>query len=66
MKKWTPAPGGLAIYAGRTRASTRLVRVIAEASAGRMCVEAIGRKGINVRFTVKRENLREPERGLFD
>jgi hypothetical protein len=31
----------------------------------RMIVEAIGRKGANVRLTVKRESLREPQPDLF-
>jgi hypothetical protein len=56
----------MATYAGRTRASTRTVRVIAEAVAGRMVIEAIGKKGLNVRLTVKRENLREPQPDLFN
>ncbi|MDP3540750.1 MAG: hypothetical protein Q8S26_18785 [Azonexus sp.] len=66
MVKWIPTPGSIATYLGRTRASRRTVRVIAEAVAGRMVVEAIGKKGINVRFTVKRENLARPEPDLFD
>ncbi len=55
----------MAVYVGRTKASTRTVRVVAEAVAGRMVVEAIGRKGVNVRLTVKRDNLREPQPDLF-
>jgi len=66
MPKWTPAPGAIATYIGRTRASTRTVRVLAEAVAGRMVVEAVGRRGANVRFTVKRENLTRPQPDLFD
>ena len=66
MKKWIPQPGAFAIYAGRTKSSTRMVRVVAEASGGYMCVEAVGRKGVNVQFSVKSENLRKPERGLFE
>lgn len=65
MKKWKPTPGTFAVYAGRTRSSTRMVRVIAEASGGYMCVEAVGRKGHKVRLSVKATNLREPERDLF-
>ena len=42
------------------------MRVIAEASAGRMVVEAIGRQGIPVRLTVKLENLKPLPPGLFD
>jgi IS5 family transposase len=45
MPKWTPAPGTLATYVGRTKAQTRNVIVIAEAVAGRMIVEAIGNAG---------------------
>lgn len=66
MAKWIPTPGSIATYLGRTRARTRTVRVIAEAVAGRMVVEAVGKKGLNVRFTVKRENLARPEPDLFD
>ncbi len=55
----------MATYVGRTRAQTRNVIVIAEAVRGRMVVEAIGKKGINVRLTVSRENLREPQPDLF-
>ena len=65
MLKWTPAPGTLATYIGRTKAQTRNVIVIAEAVAGRMIVEAIGKKGANVKLTVKRESLREPQPDLF-
>lgn len=42
------------------------VRVVAEACAGRMVVEAIGRNGKAVRFTIKRENLAPLQPGLFD
>lgn len=65
MAKWTPAPGTLATYVGRTKAQTRNVIVIAEAVAGRMVVEAIGKKGVNVRLTVSRDSLREPQPDLF-
>jgi hypothetical protein len=64
--KWTPTPGIMATYVGRTKAQTRNVIVIAEAVSGRMIVEAIGRKGANVRLTVKRESLREPQPDLFE
>jgi hypothetical protein len=30
-----------------------------------MCVQAIGKKGVIVRFTVKRESLHEPQPDLF-
>lgn len=65
MPTWTPTPGTLATYVGRTKAQTRNVFVIAEAVAGRMVVEAIGRKGVNVRLTVSRDSLREPQPDLF-
>lgn len=66
MPTWSPNPGTLAIYIGRTKSQTRNVIVIAEAVAGRMVVEAIGRQGANVRLTVKRESLREPQPDLFE
>lgn len=56
----------LVTYAGRTRSQMRNVRVLAEASGGRMLVEAIGRKGVPVAFTVKRENLMPLAPDLFD
>ena len=65
MPTWIPAPGLLATYIGRTKAQTRNVMIIAEAVAGRMVVEAIGRKGINVRLTVSRDSLRQPQPDLF-
>ena len=65
MPTWIPAPGLLATYIGRTKARTRNVIIIAEAVAGRMVVEAIGRKGLNVRLTVSRDNLREPQPDHF-
>ncbi len=65
MARWIPAPGTMATYIGRTKAQTRNVIVIAEAVAGRMIVEAIGKKGANVRLTVKRDSLREPQPDLF-
>jgi hypothetical protein len=55
----------MATYIGRTIMQSRNVIVVAEAVAGRMVVEAIGRKGANVRLTVKRENLSEPQPDLF-
>jgi len=66
MLNWIPAPGLMATYIGRTKAQTRNVIVIAEAVAGRMIVEAIGKSGANVRLTVKRESLREPQPDLFE
>jgi len=64
---WWPDAGSLVSFSGRSqKGQTRNVRVIAEASAGRMVVEAIGRKGIPVRLTVKRENLAPMQPDLFD
>lgn len=39
--------------------------VVAEAVGGRFIVHAIGRKGVVVRLTVKRESLVEPQPDLF-
>ena len=63
---WFPPAGLLVTYRGRTRQSIRNVRVVAEASAGRMVVEAIGKQGVPVRLTVKRDNLVPMEPDLFD
>ena len=63
---WQPHPGCVATYLGRRRNAQRNVRIIAEAVAGRMFVEAIGKDGVPVRFTVKQENLRPLQPGLFD
>lgn len=63
--KWSPAPGQLAAYVGRTKADSRNVIVIAEGRRGYMVVDAIGRKGLTVRLTVKRQNLIEPQPDLF-
>lgn len=63
---WLPHAGTVATYFGRDLKSIRNVRVVAEASGGRMVVEAIGRKGLVVRITVKRENLRPLDADLFD
>ena len=63
---WLPRAGSVATYVGRNRAAMRNVRVIAEAVAGRMVVEAIGKDGVPVRFTVKQDNLRPLQPGLFD
>lgn len=66
---WQPQVGILATYIGR---ASRLakggynVRVVAETCANRMVVEAVGRNGTPVRFTVKRENLAPLQPGLFD
>ena len=61
-----PPAGTLATYRGRSRRSLRNVRVLAEASAGRMVVEAIGRQGLPVRLTVKQSNLVPMQPDLFD
>lgn len=61
-----PPAGALVTYAGRSRSSVRNVRVLAEASGGRMVVEAIGRSGVPVRLTVKQENLLPLQPDLFD
>ena len=66
---WLPQIGVVATYVGH---ASRLakggynVRVVAETCANRMLVEAIGRSGLPVRFTVKRENLAPLQPGLFD
>ena len=71
MKKsrWLPEIGSVVTYIGRASKLARSafnVRVVAETSADRMVVEAIGRSGSPVRFTVKRENLAPLQPGLFD
>lgn len=66
---WIAKPGILAIYtgrAGRLLRSGRKVNIVAEASGGRMVVEAIGHKGAPVRFPVKTTNLGQPQPELFD
>ncbi|MDD2664099.1 MAG: hypothetical protein PHD19_10110 [Dechloromonas sp.] len=63
---WLPSAGTVAAYRGRSRGGARNVRVVAEASGGRMVVEAIGRQGVPVRLTVKRENLSPRQPDLFD
>lgn len=63
--QWTPTPGHLATYTGRTGSSRRNMLVIAEAVDGRFVVEAIGRKGVVVRLTVKRDSLIQPQPDLF-
>lgn len=62
-------PGALAKYVGRAGKLLRgghMVKVLAEARGKRMVVEAIGHNGTTVRFTVNRENLGQPQPGLFD
>lgn len=63
--KWTPAPGQLATYTGRTGSSRRNMMVLAEAVGGRFVVEAIGKTGVIVRLTVKRKSLAQPQPDLF-
>ena len=63
--RWCPTPGQLASYVGQTRAKNRNIIVIAEGRRGYMVVDAIGKKGMNVRLTVKRENLIQPQPDLF-
>lgn len=65
MIHWQPIPGKIALYQGRTRAQTRIVRILAEAVGGCMVVEAIGKQGHQVRLTVKQASLREPQPDLF-
>jgi GTP cyclohydrolase I len=55
----------MATYIGRTKAQTRNVIVIAEAVGGCMVVEAVGKKGANVRLTVKQTSLAQPQPNLF-
>ena len=62
---WNPRAGEIAMYLGQTRAKARNVRVIAEARKARMVVEAIGRKGSPVQFTVLKANLAQPQPDLF-
>ena len=68
-KIWMPPIGCFATYIGRGGKLARggyNVRVLAETCADRMVVEALGRSGKAVRFTVKRENLAPLQPGLFD
>lgn len=66
---WFPPIGSLASYVGKASRLARggyNVRIIAETCAERMVVEAIGRRGVPVRFTVLRKNLAPLQPGLFD
>ena len=66
---WHPEIGILATYVGRGSSLARggyNVRVVAEASVERMVVEAIGRSGQPIRFTVMCKNLAPLQPGLFD
>jgi len=64
-KRWHPETGEVALYQGTTGAKGRNVRVLAEARNQRMVVEAIGRKGKPVQFTVLKANLVQPQPDLF-
>ena len=61
-----PVAGTVAVYRSPSSRQARNVRVIAEASGGRMVVEAIGRQGVPVRLTVKQDYLMPIPPGLFD
>jgi hypothetical protein len=61
-----PSAGTVVVYRGRSGKSERNVRVLAEASGGRMVVEAIGRQGVPVRLIIKQENLRPLQPCLFE
>lgn len=66
---WQPVPGADAAYIGkgaRLLKQGRRVSVIAQASGGRMVVQAIGHKGEPVTFTVAAANLGQPQPDLFD
>ena len=66
--RWSPQMGGLATYVGSASTLARggyNVRGVAEACGGRMVVEAIGRSGTPVRFTVKSENLAPLQPGFL-
>ncbi len=63
---WLPPAGTVAVFRGRSFSASRNVRVVAEASGGRMVVEAIGKQGVPVRLTVKQENLVPLQPSLFD
>jgi hypothetical protein len=66
---WLPQIGVVVTYVGRASRLARggyNVRVVAETSGGRMLVEATGRSGSPVRFTVKCENLAPLQPCLFD
>lgn len=65
IPRWNPRTGEIAMYLGQTRAKARNVRIIAEARNQRMVVEAIGRQGSPVQFTVLKANLVEPQPDLF-
>ena len=65
IRRWAPKCGEIAMYLAQTRAKERNVRILAEARNGRMVVEAIGRRGVPVQFTVLRDNLKQPQPDLF-
>lgn len=68
---WRPMFGQLAFYNGRTSTLAKqrqgfLVKVVAETSGDRLCVEAIGHSGKPVLITIKAANLSQPQPDLFD
>lgn len=68
-KTWMPPIGVIANYVGKSGGAARrgyTVRVKAEARGGRFVVEALGRNGKPVLFTIKRENLAPLQPSLFD
>lgn len=67
-RTWKPDVGELAFYNGKASTLSRSgfnVKVVAEARSSRLLVEAIGRSGCVVRFTVKSANLKQPQPDLF-
>lgn len=69
LQPWPPPIGSIANYVGKAGSITRrgyTVRIKAEASGGRFVVEALGRSGKPVQFTIKRENLAPLQPSLFD
>lgn len=64
-----PVAGKFASYDGKYASLLKLgkiVKVVAEASNKRTVVEAIGRNGHPVKFTVLTSNLEEPQPLLFE
>jgi hypothetical protein len=69
LDTWTPGLNGFARYSGRNSRMLRggyVVRVLGEAVGERMLVEAIGREGRPIKFTVKTKNLARMAPSLFD
>lgn len=66
---WVPVAGKFASYDGKYSSllkAGKIVKVVAEASNNRTIVEAIGRHGHPVKFTVLTSNLEEPQPLLFE